>query len=290
MIKYRAFVKTVELRSITKAAEYLGYSQPGLSHILSALEDKVGFPLLIRSKTSVEPTEDGKKLLPFCYKIIAAEDDFFNMTDSINGILSGTLHIGAPNSMLVEVVPKLVNEFHSVYPNIEVFVQEDTLADTYKNLRSGKIDIGFLTEDMASEFSFYPLVKDKIHLAMHKDHPFTQYQKIPTNLLNGCSFIMQMPGWDDIAQIVLKKAKVKPDIKHYSASDAASFAMVANYLGVYIISELQIPLLQNNIVAREFEDDFSRTIGIAVRSMKNATSAQREFVRTAQKSSKISQN
>lgn len=282
MIKYRAFVKTVELGSITKAAEFLGYSQPGLSHILTAFEERVGFSLLIRSKSAVEPTEDGKKLLPYCYKVIEAEDEFLNMTDSINGILSGSLRIGAPNSMLVNIVPKITSEFHKVYPNVEVLIHENTLVDTKKTLQNCKIDVAFLTDQVSGDFSFYPLFEDKICLAMHKNHPFAQYKAVPSKMLNGCAFIMQMSGWDDIARVVLDKANVKPDIKHYSASDAASFAMVSNYLGVYIISELQIPLLPNNVVAREFEEDFKRTIGVAVKSSKHATSVQREFINTAQ--------
>lgn len=283
MIKYRAFVKTVEMGSITKAAEVLGYSQPGLSHILTAFEERVGFQLLIRSKTAVEATEDGRKLLPYCYKILEAEADFNNMIDSINGNLSGSIRIGAPNSMLVSIVPKLINEFHNVYPNIEVFVQEDTLSNTQKNLKNGKIDAAFLTDQVSADFSFHPIFEDKICLAMHANHPFAQYEKIPTKMLNGCAFIMQMPGWDDIARTVLDNINVKPDIKHYSASDAASFAMVSNFLGVYIISELQVPLLPKNVVAREFEEDFKRTIGIALKSSKNATSAQRELVQTVKK-------
>lgn len=281
MIKYRAFIKTVELGSITKAAEFLGYSQPGLSHILNSLEDRVGFPLLIRTKSSVEPTEDGKRLLEYCYRIIEAEDSFLNAANSIKGILSGTIHIGAPNSMLVRVVPQVINEFHKVYPNVEIFIQEDTLLETQKNLHRGKIEVAFLT-DQAPDVDFYPLFEDKILLAMHQNHPFTQYKKVPTKALDNCAFIMQLPGWDDIANIVLKDSDIRPDIKHYSASDAASFAMVSNYLGVYIISELQLPLLPANVTTREFEDDFSRTIGIAIKSTKAATPAQKEFIRIAQ--------
>lgn len=283
MIKYRAFVKTVELGSITKAAEFLGYSQPGLSHILTALEKQLGFPLLIRSKTSVEATADGKKLLPYCYKIIEAEEDFNNMADSINGILSGSIRIGAPNSMMAGIVSKFINEFHNVYPNVDVIIQEDTLVESAKNLNSGKIDIAFLTDQTAGDFSFYPILEDEICLVMNAAHPFAQYEKIPAKNLNGCAFIMPIPGWDDIARSIFDRTGVKPDIKYYSASDAASFALVASFLGVYITSEFHKPLLPQNVVMRQFEERFTRTIGVAVKSSKNATPAQREFVNIVRK-------
>lgn len=278
MIKYRAFVKTVELGSITKAAEFLGYSQPGLSHILAGFEKQLGFPILIRSKSTVQATEDGKKLMPYCYKILEAEEGFNNMVDSINGILSGSIRIGAPNSMMAGIVSKAINEFKTVYPNVDVIVHESTLAETVKDLNCGKIDVAFLTEQSADGCSFYPVLEDKICLIMNDAHPFAQREKIAVKTLNGCAFIMPIPGWDDIARSIIDQAGVKPDIKYYTASDTASFAMASNFLGVYITSELHKPILPQNIVMREFEEDFRRTIGIAVKLGRNITPAQHEFV------------
>ena len=38
LIKYQAFIKVVEMKSITKAAQSMGYSQPGISHMLDSLK------------------------------------------------------------------------------------------------------------------------------------------------------------------------------------------------------------------------------------------------------------
>ena len=39
--KYEAFVKAVELGSLSKAAEQLGYTQSGISHMMAALEEEI---------------------------------------------------------------------------------------------------------------------------------------------------------------------------------------------------------------------------------------------------------
>lgn len=49
-IKYRALLETIAQGSLTKAAEVLGYSQPGISHMIRALEQEFGFALLRRAK------------------------------------------------------------------------------------------------------------------------------------------------------------------------------------------------------------------------------------------------
>ena len=54
--KYEAFIKTVELGSLTRAGEALGYTQSGVSHMISTLEDELGFPLLRRSRAGVSLT------------------------------------------------------------------------------------------------------------------------------------------------------------------------------------------------------------------------------------------
>lgn len=282
MIKYYAFVKVVELGCISKAATTLGYSQPGLSHILRSFEKDLGFPLLVRSNDLIKPTENGKKILNYCYQLIETENNLKETVASINGILTGTIRIGAPNSLLVGFVPDLINKFTAIYPNVELFIRENTLLETQKNLRNGSIDIAFLTDAVSGTFKFYPLFQDRICLAIHKDHSLSAYEKISASLLSECDFIMQMQDWNDIANIVLKNQNFTPKIKHHSASDAASFAMVANNMGVYIISKLQECLLPKNVVIKEFEEDFHRTVGICIKSIKGATPIHKEFIKLAQ--------
>ena len=61
--RYRAFVRTAELHSLTRAAEDLNYTQSNISHMIQALEKEYGFQLLERSKSGVSLTENGSRLL-----------------------------------------------------------------------------------------------------------------------------------------------------------------------------------------------------------------------------------
>ena len=42
----------------------LGYTVSGVSRMMAALEAESGFPLLLRSRTGVAPTEDCMRMLP----------------------------------------------------------------------------------------------------------------------------------------------------------------------------------------------------------------------------------
>ena len=44
---YRVFIRVAKIGNLTAAAEQLGYTQSGISHIVSALEQEFGFQLLV---------------------------------------------------------------------------------------------------------------------------------------------------------------------------------------------------------------------------------------------------
>lgn len=47
--KLEALLTAVELGSFTRAAEVLGYTQSGLTHMMNSLEKDIGFTVLLRA-------------------------------------------------------------------------------------------------------------------------------------------------------------------------------------------------------------------------------------------------
>ena len=68
--KYEAFVRTVELGSLTRAAEAMGSTQSRISHVLSTLEEEYGFVLLRRNRSGIRLTEAGAMVLPKMQEIL----------------------------------------------------------------------------------------------------------------------------------------------------------------------------------------------------------------------------
>ena len=282
MIKYRAFIQVVESGSITKAARALGYSQPGISYMIDSLEKEMGFPLLIRSKDKVQPTKDGARVLYHCKQIVNSEDDLKETVRAINGLMDGTIFIASQNSMLVNVVPQIISRFSRSFSGITVNLSELPYYAFPEVFQSGDIDMGFMSYAKIKGFEFHPLFRDPLCLIMHKDHPFARYKKIPPQVLNGCDFIMPTAGWDDTVQMVMDAYPFQPNVRYEIASDTAGIALTEQNQGVYIMSALQASLLPENVILREFEDDLCRTMGYTVKTLKNATPALAEFIRTTE--------
>lgn len=71
LLKYLAFVRTVEYGSFTRAAELLNYSQSGVSRMIRDLEEECHVTLLERSRAGVRLTSAGTKLLPYARELCA---------------------------------------------------------------------------------------------------------------------------------------------------------------------------------------------------------------------------
>lgn len=56
LTKYQVFLKTVECGSFTAAAQQLSFTQSGVSHAISGLEEELGVTLLSRSRGGVTLT------------------------------------------------------------------------------------------------------------------------------------------------------------------------------------------------------------------------------------------
>ena len=65
--KLEALLTAVELGSFTRAAEVLGYTQSGLTHMMNSLEKDIGFTVLLRgrSRTCLLSPSDAADSTPF---------------------------------------------------------------------------------------------------------------------------------------------------------------------------------------------------------------------------------
>ena len=82
--KYEIFLKTVESGSLTKTAEIMGYTQPGISMMIKKLEEECGFVLFHRMKNGGELTGEGKRMIPIIRELVNWQNQFEQTAAMIN--------------------------------------------------------------------------------------------------------------------------------------------------------------------------------------------------------------
>ncbi len=281
--KYKALLTTIEYGSLTKAAEELGYTQPGISHMIKSLETDFGFPLLIRHKDGVSPTENAKELIFYLRQIVTGEEKLLESVNKINGIESGTIRIGCFYSVSVYWLPTIIKTFEEVYPNIQLQLFEGDHGEISTWLNDGKIDLGFLSAPVPSDFDFISLKMDPIFAVLPEGHPLCKEPFVSPAELVKYPFIVPYKGSDEDMWRVLHAENLLPKIKYRVKGDEAILAMVAKNLGVSLMPELFLLRIPDHVVIKRLTKEYFRTLGIAIRSTQNATPAVKKFIETVQK-------
>lgn len=88
--KYQILLKTVELGSITRAAEALGYTQSAVSRVIADLEREWDMELLTRSRTGVVLSSSGAALLPYVQAVCNAGRELEEQVAELHGLTRGT--------------------------------------------------------------------------------------------------------------------------------------------------------------------------------------------------------
>jgi LysR family nitrogen assimilation transcriptional regulator len=134
------FLKVVELKSLSRAADQLGIGQPALGMQICALEDELKQPLVTRHSRGIEPTEAGLVLLKHAEPILAAIDAARRAVTELNEP-KGRVSIGMIPPANALLLASLVQRVVSELPKVKLNIVEDLTNGLISRLQSGDIDL-----------------------------------------------------------------------------------------------------------------------------------------------------
>lgn len=281
--KYKIFLKVIELGSLTKAADQLGYTQSAVSHAINALESETGLRLITRNRAGVRLTSDGERLLPFAQRIVEATDCFAEAVAAIHGLEAGSVRIGAFTSVAVHWLPGMIKQYQTEHPNIELAMLNGDYHDISQWFADGSIDVGFVTkETKINGCEYIPLKEDKLLAVLPKNHRLAGRSVISAADLAGEPFISLLENSAQDARGVLEDAGIKVNVKFTTKDDYAIIAMVEQGLGVSIMPELLLEGHSDGICVAEIEGGRKRTIGLAISSVGASSPSVQSFAEFVQ--------
>lgn len=137
-LKY--FVRVVEIRNLTRAAEALHVAQPALSQQMALLEDKLGVTLLIRGPKGVEPTVEGMLLYRHAQTILRQVDSTRSLLTRAADQITGTVSIGLASSTARILALPLMQRVKVELPGIVLEIVDIPSADLTKLVLQGRVD------------------------------------------------------------------------------------------------------------------------------------------------------
>ncbi len=276
--KYEAFLKTVELRSLTKAAEALGYTQSGMTYILNALEDECGLKLLRRDRSGVQLTSDGQELMPYIEALCDSWRLVGEKRDALKGMESGRLRIGTFTSVSTHWLPEIIHAFRQSYPHITFELLHGDYAQIQEWLIQGRVDLGFTQLPVREGLSALHLKTDPLLAVLPEGHPLAERESIPLDALLPEPFIMYAENTPGGIREMLSSRPVRPNTQFMVEDDHAIIAMVEGGLGVSVLSDLVLRRTSFRVVKRPLDPPMAREIALAYPERRAASVSSRRFV------------
>lgn len=124
------FVRIVEAKSFSRAAETLDLPRASLTATIQNLEAYLGRKLLQRTTRSVSLTSDGAQYYARCVAILAAVDEAEAALRGDQEAPTGRLRVALPATLGRNLVIPQLARFHALYPGIELVIgMSDRLVD-----------------------------------------------------------------------------------------------------------------------------------------------------------------
>ena len=180
----RYMAALAEEGSITRAAKFLGLSQPALSKWLSQLEEAVGQTLVIRSPQGLVFTQAGQIYLEGCRKSL---DAALKMQESLKALSSDrgrTIILGGSPIRGAQAFARIYSPFHSRYPRIDLQFFSAENVNLKKRLLDGQITMSLLgaMETNLPDLEYMKFMDEELLLLLPKGHPLSYaYESLPPN-------------------------------------------------------------------------------------------------------------
>lgn len=142
---YRVFYTVAKCGSLTKAAEELYISQPAVSQSIKQLENQLGMSLFNRTHRGMElSAQGGQQIFRSVEEALMLLDDAENVLMELKNTATGTIRIGASDTIFEYFLSDKIVAFHEKYPAVKFELLSDVTPVTIEQLKTNKCDIAFL--------------------------------------------------------------------------------------------------------------------------------------------------
>ncbi|MEJ3652957.1 LysR family transcriptional regulator [Actinomycetes bacterium KLBMP 9759] len=272
-----AFVAIADTGSFTKAAQVLGIGQSAVSHAIAGLEAELGVALMRRDRRGVELTGVGMRVLHHARATLLHAERMRDEASAPHDTI-GSLRVGTSQSFSARLLPRLLTELRSRYPDLGITLREGVDARIARWLREQAIDVGIVQLPKPG-MSTVPLLQDEVFAVVPRGHRLAGSSELTVAELAGEPIIMPFGGMEPILRTVFHGAGAEPAVAFRVHDIAALVAMVTEGLGVTVLPALALPAALPDLRVLPFSPPVVRHLAIGVRPA--PTPAVEAFVESA---------
>lgn len=275
--KLEILVTAADLGSFTKASEVVGYTQSGLTHMMDALEKEIGFPLLQRSHSGIQLTDQGQQLMPAIREFLRANANLENQIQSIAQQKTDVIRIAAYASIAMQWMPEILYRFRRLCPEVNVDLRMvDHALEPFELLENGKSDVIFASRQNYSCCDWVPLYQEKMLAILPRDYP-VQQEVFFLKDFAGQDFIMPYGKFENDVNAALEPVGIRLNAQQSRVDDETVIRMVGKGLGVSMMTELMIRGRTDDVQCVPVYPPAIRELGMGTHIRKQETDSIRKL-------------
>lgn len=259
----RVFQTAAKTLNFTRAAEELHLTQPGISKHLKGLEEYYGTRLFERLGKTVVLTQAGEALYEAtteAFNLLGAAKERIN---DLNNMTTGTLAIGACNTIGTYILPDRLVQFRQRYPaieiNIEIKAETNYSRQIVEKVLNNSLELGLVGHYhpdprlLVRTFMTEPIV-----LVVSPSHPWAE-RKSAVRLAELAQQTVMLASrgsgtWRIIEALLVQKGVQLGRIIELGTSEGVKRAVAAN---------MGIALLSRHVLGHELADGTIKTVPLA---------------------------
>lgn len=228
----RCFFAIVEEGNISSAAKRLNMAQPPLSRQMKQLEEKLGVQLFERGSRRIKLTEAGQLLLERVEQILGIVDGTMKEIAELNTGVGGTISIGTVTTSGATLLPRLINKFYSLYPNVKFQLWEGDGYRILELLNNRVIEVGIIRSPFDSGiYDSIALPEEPLVIAMKKGECYCGEDPEAVRLIDLADKPMIIPRrWKAMFEEWCERAGFTPNI--VCVSDGILLNIIWTKLGI----------------------------------------------------------
>ena len=285
MERLQAFHAVAKDTSFSKAALRIYRTQPAVSQAVKALELELGERLFLRRGRGVVLTQAGRILIEYVERAFVSLDRAKKRIEALQELRTGELTIATSDTTACYILPDVLNQFYSEYPEIELKIMNRSSPQAASSVIENRADLAIITMPLSVEGLIYEELAVREDVAIiWPNHPFIKRKRIKLSDLLSFPIILLDRGSNTRSFIdeQINKTGVVPKITMELASIEVIKKMVSLGLGVSIVPFISVEKEVGSgelFAVKVFSRTESRHLGIASPADGLYSLAARVFVR-----------
>ena len=278
----RAFYAIVEEGNISHAAQRLDIAQPALSRQMKRLETALGVQLFERGSRRIRLTDAGRVMYSRVEHILGMVDGTVREITEIGSGVAGSIRLGTITTSGAMLLPELISEFHSRYPNVTYQIWEAEGARILELLDNRVIEVGITRTQVDSKvYESIVLPNEPLVLIMNREHEIgTAPDKVLLEELKDVPVIIPL-RWQSVFVANCRKQGFEPDVVCVSDSIVQDLLLTKMGMGMALLPVSSKTLLTdgNLIYKKLVEPEMSTHTVIAWLKNRTLSSSSEHLIR-----------